>query len=158
MVHLVTLPERHPLYNIVTHKGMWRIKQHKLPPNSLLEAYNYDIDCLEKKPIISKNLSSKGVPPFNISIIKDRDGSKSDANNTHKEMKVYSDSLATDGKVGAAVILIRAGNPPYILHMHLGSENEHTVHKSELVGIILGVQLISTEKRGSTFTSLEVNN
>jgi len=38
-----------------------------------------------------------------------------------------------------------------------GPESEHTMHKAELVGILLGMQLISTEKNGSTTFALGVD-
>jgi len=44
------------------------------------------------------------------------------------------------------------------LHLHLGPESEHTVHEAELAGILLGLQLISTEKHGSTSFALGVDN
>jgi hypothetical protein len=47
-------------------------------------------------------------------------------------------------------VLLRAGNPPRILHLHLGSDKEHTVHEAELVGILLAMHLVGTEKNGNT--------
>jgi len=63
-----------------------------------------------------------------------------------------------EGKVGVAAILLRAGKPVHTLHLHLGSEDKHTVHKAELVGILLGLHLISTERKNSTTFALGSNN
>ena len=63
-----------------------------------------------------------------------------------------------EGKVGVAAILLRAGKPVHTLHLHLGSEDKHTVHKAELVGILLGLHLISTERKNSTTFMLGSNN
>ena len=73
-------------------------------------------------------------------------------------VQIFTDGSAIDGKVGAAAVLTRAGNPPRALHLHLGPESEHTVHEAELVGILLGMHLISTEKHGSTSFALGVDN
>jgi ribonuclease HI len=44
------------------------------------------------------------------------------------------------------------------LHYHLGPDMEHMVHKAELVGILLGMHLLSTEKKGKTTTMLGIDN
>jgi ribonuclease HI len=59
-----------------------------------------------------------------------------------EKIKVYMDGSATNGKVGAVAVLIRPGKPMHMLHKHLGPESKHTVHEAELVGILLGLQLI----------------
>jgi hypothetical protein len=46
--------------------------------------------------------------------------------------------IAHDGKVGAAAILTISAT-----HFHLGTAEEHTVFEAELVGILLGMQLIN---------------
>ena len=77
---------------------------------------------------------------------------------TSEEIQVFTDGSAIDGKVGAATVLTREGNPPCMLHLHLGSESEHTVHEAELAGMLLGMHLISKERRGGTSTALGVDN
>ena len=73
-------------------------------------------------------------------------------------MQVYADGSAIEGKVGAAAILLREGRPTRALHFHLGPEGKHTVHEAELVGILLGLHLINTEKKGGTTFALGVGN
>ena len=63
-----------------------------------------------------------------------------------------------EGKVGAAAILLRAGKPAHELHLHLGSEDKHTVHEAELAGILLGLHLINTERKNSTTFALGSDN
>jgi ribonuclease HI len=75
-----------------------------------------------------------------------------------KVVKVYSDGSAQEGKVGVAAILIRPGKEMRKLHFHLGLTEHHTVFKTELVGLLLGLQLIKTEKAGSTSFALGVDN
>jgi len=63
-----------------------------------------------------------------------------------------------EGKVGAAAVLLRAGKPGRKLHFHLSSEDKHTVYKAELLGILLGLHLINTERRNSTTFALGSDN
>jgi ribonuclease HI len=75
-----------------------------------------------------------------------------------EEIQVFADGSALEGKVGAAAILLRTGKPTHSLHFHLSKEKEHTAHEAELVGILLGLHLISTEKRGGTTFALGCDN
>jgi len=70
----------------------------------------------------------------------------------------FTDGSALNGKVGAAAILIRKNRPDRTLHFHLGPEAEHTVYEAELVGLLLALHLIGTEKRGATSCSVAVDN
>ena len=70
-----------------------------------------------------------------------------EAADAKEKVQVYVDSSAINSKVGAAAVLLREGKPPCTLHLHLGPESEHTVHEAELVGILLGLQLIYIEKK-----------
>jgi ribonuclease HI len=68
-----------------------------------------------------------------------------------ENIKVYSDGSAQDGKVGAAAVLIRPGKETCKLHYHLGSTEHHTVFEAELVGLLLGLHLIKTEKTRTSY-------
>jgi len=76
----------------------------------------------------------------------------------NERVQIYSDGSAVNNKVGAAAILTRPGKPHRILHFHLGPVSEHTVHEAELVGILLALQLIKTEKEGQTSFLIGVDN
>ena len=58
------------------------------------------------------------------------------------------DGSICDGKVGVAAILYRRGRCKGTLRLHLRMASKHTVYKVELVGMILGMQLIKMEKKG----------
>lgn len=55
-------------------------------------------------------------------------------------------------------ILIRPGEPARKLHFHLGASTQHTVHEAELVGLLLGLHLIETDKKGKTSYALGADN
>ena len=158
LVRLATLPQGHPLHSLVAKKATRKVKRHKSPLNFLLSSHDLEVTNVEKKPTHHKNPSRPGKSPFTISVAEDRESSIEEDSNAREEVRVYSDGSAINGKVGAAAILIRAGNPPRILHKHLGPEEKHTVHEAELAGVLLALQLIGSEQRGNTSFSLGLDN
>jgi ribonuclease HI len=67
-----------------------------------------------------------------------------------EKVRVYSDGSAQEGKVGAVAVLLHTGSLTQTLHYHLGPESEHTVPEAELIGIILALHLIKSERNKST--------
>ena len=62
-------------------------------------------------------------------------------------VRVYTDGSAVDGGVGAAAVLLRPrSRRPRVLKMHLGTVDEHMVYEGEIVGTILGAELLRTER------------
>jgi ribonuclease HI len=157
-VRLAMLPPEHPLHKVIASKATRKTKRHKTPIGNLLTLYQLDPKKFKKIQASTRNPSKRGKLPFSIQIAEDRDKSIKEAQNIKEEVKVFADGSAINGKVGAAAVLIRAGNPPRKLHMHLGSENEHTVHEAELIGVLLALHLISTERRGNTTFALGIDN
>jgi len=90
--------------------------------------------------------------------VKEEKGLKKEDATGDEEIKVYSDGSAQDGKVGAAAVLVRPGQATRTLHFHLGAVEHHTVFEAELVGLMLGLHLIKTEKSGGTSYALGADN
>jgi ribonuclease HI len=84
--------------------------------------------------------------PVSIEIPKDKEASVELDGNSSKLIKVYTDGSAQDGKVGAAAILTRQGNTDHTLRLCLGTTKQHTVLEAEMIGLVLGLHLITTEK------------
>jgi hypothetical protein len=57
-------------------------------------------------------------------------------NNAQETIKVYTDGLAHDGRVDTTAILTRWGKADRTLRVHMGTMEEHTVPKVELVGLM----------------------
>jgi len=152
------LPKDHLLHKAVKQKSVWGIKHHHTTLHHLLNSYNLNPNSIEKIPAALCNPNLIGVIPFKISIPEDRDSSIKEAKDATEKVQVFVDGSAIEGKVGAAAILLREGRPTCALHFHLSLEGKHTVHKAELVGILLGLQLISTEKKGGTTFALGSDN
>jgi hypothetical protein len=55
---------------------------------------------------------------------------------------IYSDGSGADGKVGGAAVWVRNGQVYKSLKFHLGALTEYTIYESELIRIILALELI----------------
>jgi len=126
--------------------------------NSLLAAYRFNPKKIEKIPATARDPMLQGELPFVTSIADSREDSIKEAESAREKVQVYTDGSALNSKVGAAAILTREGKPPCALHLTLGPESKHTVHEAELIGILLGMHLISTERHRSTTFALGVDN
>jgi len=160
LTRMATLPKDHPLHSVVNRKNTPDVIHHRTAIHHLLDRYQNSIvpSKIEKIPAMSRNPIIIAKNPFAISIPKDRESSTREAANAEEEVQVFLDGSAMEGKVGAAAVLLRAGKPMRILHLHLGSEDKHTVHKAELAGILLGLHLINTERKSSTTFALGSDN
>ena len=65
-------------------------------------------------------------------------------NIAHNNMKykVYCDGSGFEGGISAAVVLYDNNRIIKTLQLHLGAATEHTVHESELTGILLTLHLL----------------
>ncbi|ELU35889.1 RNase H domain-containing protein [Rhizoctonia solani AG-1 IA] len=50
------------------------------------------------------------------------------------------------GNVGAAAVLIREGKEEVVARKYVGSDREHEVYEAEVVGLILGLELLARER------------
>jgi len=157
-VRMATLPSEHPLYKPVNGKRMQMTKRHQGPLHKLANTFNIEAKKMEKIPTATRNPSTTGKLPFQISIPANKEDSAREAEHATEEIQVFSDGSAQNGKVGAAAVLTRKNKPDRILHFHLGPEAEHTVHEAELIGILLAIHLIKTEKRSATTCAIAVDN
>jgi len=157
---MAMLPKDHLLHSTINRRNTRKVKHHRTAIHHLLDRYRDGIDPykIEKIPATSRNPIRAHINPFAISIAEDRESSIREAANAREEVQIFTDGLAIGGKVGAAALLTRTGGSARTLHLHLGSEDDHTVHKAELVGILLGLHLISTERRSGTTFALGSDN
>jgi ribonuclease HI len=96
--------------------------------------------------------------PFTISIANDRDSSITEAANVSEDIQIYADGSVLDDKVSAMAVLLKAGHPPRMLHLHLSSKKKHTVHEAELLALLLGMHLLSTTEHDSKTAAIGCNN
>ena len=157
-LRLASVPPEHPLHKPVKHSTSRYIRRHRSPLHVLFNGYDFDHKRLEKIPFKPRNPASKGKLPFTIRIPHNKEASIEEALRANEKVQVYSDGSATNNRVGAAAILIRPGKPHRTLHLHLGPDSKHMVHEAELVGILLALQLIKSEKGGQTSFLIGVDN
>ena len=155
---MATLPPQHPLFKPVNWRTARTIKKHCGPLQNLARLYKNEARSFEKIPSISRNPSATGALPFCISIAESKEISAHEFENTKEEIQVFLDGSAQGGKVGAAAILIRKDAPDHTLHFHLGTDTEHTIHEAELVGMLLALHLIATEKHNGSPSFIAVDN
>ena len=158
LVRMLTLPKEHPLHKAANWKVMQTTKRHRGPLQILASYYQIDARRMEKIPTTTRSPTTAGKLPFKINIPASKEDSVREANEAVEEIQVFSDGSAQNGKVGAATVLTRRGKPDRILHLHMGSEAQHTVHEAEIAGILLALQLINTEKWNSVPCVIVVDN
>ena len=74
-------------------------------------------------------------------------------------IRIYTDGSAVDGGVGAAAVLIRPrSRRPKVLKLHLGSVDEHTVYEGEIIGTVLGAELLRAERRTPRLPSIALDS
>ena len=153
-VRLATLPPEHPLYKPVRASASKQIKRHKAPLHNLMQIFQLIPNKTEKISVAVRNPLDANKIPLRISIAKDKEKSKEEDANATETVKVYTDGSKIDGKIGAAAVLLRPGQRPRTIHFHLGKETKHTMKEAELVGVLMGLHLIKTEKAGKVSFAL----
>ena len=141
-LRLATLPGQHPLTKLVRKCAKRKVKKHKSPLHSLANAYEMSPESHESIPVAIRNPSRIGKELFRIHIPSSKEESKREDAEAPEHVRIYTDGSAHDGTVGAAAIVTRDGKNIGKLRYHLGKDSEHTVFEAELVGILLGLQLI----------------
>ena len=157
-VRLASLPPEHPLYKPVKSSKSRYVKRHKSPLHLLFSSTTFDPKKMEKIPAKPRNPALIGKLPFKVSIASSKEASILEDRNAQDRIKIYSDGSAHEGKVGAAAVLTRPGKPNKTLHYHLGPDTEHTVAEAELIGIVLAMHLLLTEKHRNVPCAIGTDN
>ena len=133
VVRYCTLPVSHPLHKPVCICAHRRAKRHLSPIHILIHAYDV-------KPSEDEMLSMAVRPPNSkcavvTDIAASREESKEADLADNATLQVYTDGSGQDGMAGATAVLFKGGNIIGTLCYHLGSLEQHTTFKAELVGI-----------------------
>ena len=158
ITRIATLPQEHPMHKVIRRSAKSQVKRHRTPMHTLTGIFGTDPSKMERIPPVRTHPKKRGLQAVSLDIPPSKEDSKRADTNAIEQIKVYSDGSAHDGKVGAAAILKREGKPDRILKLHLGSTEQHTVYEAELVGMIMGLHLIKTEKGSKTKCVLNVDN
>lgn len=156
-IRLAAHPTSHPLFIPVRRAANRLVKRHRSSLHHLYHATKFDLGSIETITHNRRPPSSR--TPYHIAIASTRELAIQDHNDNNDEIKIYSDGSGINGKIGAAAVLIRNGQPqPKTIHYHLGSEDDHTVYEAEAVGLTLAAQLLSMEDDVTYPISIFVDN
>jgi ribonuclease HI len=155
---LATTPPGHPLHKPANASKGRYIKCHRSPLHNLLTHTDFDPKRMEKIPTKPRNPAQIGNLLFTIRIPDSKEASIAEDYNATEVIKIYTDGSAHKGKVSAAAVLIRAGEPTQTLHYHLGSESEHTIPEAELIGLLLALHLIKAERKKNKSFAIGTDN
>lgn len=114
-----------------------------------MDAFNVHSDNTETIHPICQTL--KWHLKFNIHIAPTKDIAIQEEDNDMSFIKIYLDRSGIEGNIGAAVVLYWQKNSitaKRALCYCLGPNTRHTVYKGEVVGEILGQELLYRESSG----------
>ena len=157
-VQMAMLPHSHPVMKIYCRSNKRKVKRHKSPLHHLSNTYKAMHEEFETMFVAGHNPALMGKQPFRTDIPGSKDNSKEMDKQVPEHLKIYSDGSAHDGKVGVATVLKKNGKTLKTLHYHLRSAKEHTVFEAELVGILMGLQLIETAPKSNISFTIGVDN
>jgi ribonuclease HI len=157
-IRIAALPPAHPLHKQIRTAARRKTRRHRAPLHELAASLGCDPDDIETIPVVRANPALKRSNPMQVSIPPDKEASVRENMHAREEIKVYSDGSIHNGKVGAAAVLFRRGKKGRTLQLHMGKASDHTIYEAELVGLILGMHLIKTEKKGKTKCALGADN
>ena len=157
-LRLATLPTKHPLTKAARKCAKNKVKRHRSPLHHLASAYKAEPSGYEMIQAVGRNPVQIGKEPFQTHIPSSKEESKTADAQAPEHIRVYTDGLAQNGKVGTAAIMKRDSKTIDKLHYHLGKAEEHKVFKAELVGMILGLQLIKNGHQRNLMHAVGVDN
>ncbi|TFY62485.1 hypothetical protein EVJ58_g3830 [Rhodofomes roseus] len=140
---LLTLPTSHPLYDRVQNARV-PVTRHKSPLHELTQALRFD-RCRNVEQVQATRQPPGWRPAHKTEIAANKDeAEESDREWQEKNIPaVYTDGSEIDGGVGASAVLYIPDDPqPRVLRYYLGTAKRHTVYEGEIVGLIMGVELL----------------
>ena len=160
-IRMCTLPDSHPLAPQVRRAAARYVKHHRSALHTLLHLYVTPdtLRCMEKiQPV--RHPPDWDPPVFTCIPASKDDALDADEAWAHQHgVLVYTDGSEIGGKVGASAVLQRRGSTrPRTLRYHLGAATDHGIFEAEIVGSILGVELLRTERVLAEGPSVALDN
>lgn len=114
--------------------------------HELLDAFKVDPNTIEIIEIARKLVEWKRG--FEIEVTKNKEEALVAERKMHTERwRVYCNGSEIDGKVRVVAVMYKGARRVKTLRYHLGGAEEHTIYEAELVGIVLGTELLKREER-----------
>jgi len=147
-------PPSHPLAPYA-RKSRKYVRSHRHQLHELFQAFDLDPTILEETDAAVRDPGWSAGWKTKILETKKK-AAEADAE-IRTRWRIYSDRSDIDGGVGAAAVMYRDRRMVGSLGFHLGPSGEHTVYEAELVGMVLGMELLRREKDVTTAT-LSIDN
>jgi len=152
VVRLCTLPNSHPLHDIVHQAATSKPAKHLTPIDNLDGLFHLDPKNTES--IIPTAQSPYHIQKFKVTTADTREESIELEKNNKADYRIYTDGSGIEGNTGAVAVMYKKGRKTLIksLQYYLGPKEDHNSYEAELIGGILGVWLAesSPETRGKT--------
>ncbi|PIL29086.1 hypothetical protein GSI_09134 [Ganoderma sinense ZZ0214-1] len=146
-VILITVP--HPLISHVQCAAARYVKRHCSQLHELLNAYVSPDTPVRMEKMCPARFHPDTTPAAQVLTFDDRDRALDEDEKWMREHKVsvYTDSSERDNMVGAAAVLVRRDTAhKRTLRYHLGPSSEYGIYEAEIVGVIMGTELLRTER------------
>ena len=112
---------------------------HHSPLHALLHGFNLRPDSNETVNLVPQH--PNWIPLLTTHITTDKDEAAACTRTQMDKVQVFCNSSGLKGGIGAAAVVMTPPEGPHLQYL-LGKDMVHTVFKSELVGILLALQLL----------------
>ncbi|PSR77856.1 hypothetical protein PHLCEN_2v7677 [Hermanssonia centrifuga] len=157
-VRLCTLPLTHPLAKPIQKASRRYVKRHRSALHELFQLYRLSPEHVET--LTPARYPSRWNPHITLEIAENKEEAEKDEEKwkVRPGIRIYTDGSDFQGGVGASAALYNSENRTWkTLRYYLGTSDQHTVYEAEIVGLILGMQLLRKE-RHVNLVSFAVDN
>ena len=143
-MRICVLPAHHPLNPLARKAAVHFIRTLRSPLHYLFHTTRLKPQHIETISSSCRNPTYR--PTMKTIIIGNKEDALRFANTTHSltKFKVYCDGSSLENGTSAAAILYKGNRVVKSLLLHVGSATEHTVYKTELIGILLALHLLTS--------------
>ncbi|GLB41456.1 putative encoded by [Lyophyllum shimeji] len=144
---LASLPPTHPLHGPIRKAARRHVKRHRSPLHNLF--FVTGVDPASVEVIAPTRCRPNYVPSFSTHILDNKIAALAEANRAHRRapVSVYCDGSGFEGGISASAVLYVCGTEEASLQYFLGPMSRHTVYEAEIVGLTLGLHLLTTFSR-----------
>ena len=138
-LRICALPASHPLSGPALRASRSIPRYHHSPLHTLLRGFNLRPDSI--KAINPAPQHPNWAPLLTTHIATDKDETAACIRTRMDEVQVFCDGSGLNGGVGAAAVVMMPPEGPHLQYL-LGKDTAHMVFESELVGLLLVLQLL----------------
>jgi ribonuclease HI len=161
LLRSLTLPDSHPLHQIIKRAKRHPPENHLGPLDQLLKIFKLKNTKFENIESAIQNVAGIAIPRPKTVIAQNREDSISFERNDNADFKAFSDGSGQEDGIGASAILYKRGfiRPVKDIQAYLGPKSKHNTYEAEATGALLALWLIrnTPETIGKT-VSLYIDN